>query len=168
MTLICHVLVDANVARSAAETSKHPTTVACLMVAKTLLSPQSRSGLAMTPALQAEWRKHASQFMTRWLVSMESRRRVKRMPDQPVRDLDAAIKTISDKGIRDAIQKDLHLSAAALYFGLPVVSRDETQKRYLTSLSSEYSLLAKLQWVNPETYDDCEAWLLSGCTIPVS
>jgi hypothetical protein len=158
-----HVLVDANIARSATDPANHPTTRRCLVVAKILLDRNSQSGLAMTPCLQEEWRKHATRYMTRWLASMESKGRIKRVRDEVVSDLRTAIKNVNSDGIKAAMMKDIHITSAALYFDFPVVSRDDNQKRYLAMVAAEYELIEKIHWVNPETDQDWEPWLKNGC-----
>jgi hypothetical protein len=159
-----HVLVDANVARSARDPARHPTSTACWRLAKLMASRDCETGALMTPALRAEWREHASPTMVGWLASMESRSRIRAERDRPVRDLRNAVSAIEDDGIRAAIEKDLHLSEAAVLHGAPVASQDDKQRRFLTELASSYRLAGKVQWFNPVSDADWDAWIAEGCT----
>lgn len=162
--LIAHIVVDASIARSASDPARHPVTVACLSFARVLEKKSCSTGAIMTPALQDEWRRHASRMMTSWLVSMEQRGRVRREKDRVVRDLRVAVKTISNEGIRVAIEKDLHLSEAAVLHGVPVASLDDRQRRFLKSLSEAYPTAGRIQWLNPATDSGWETWLEGGCS----
>lgn len=159
-----YILVDANIAKSAADPARHPTTIACLRLARALEARSCRTGAAMTPALQEEWKRHASRTMVAWLASMESRGRVRREADRRVNDLRAAVTDIKDGGVRAAIQKDIHLSEAAIYHGFPVASQDDRQRKFLAQLSTQYALAGQVQWINPVTDPDAwEDWLVEGC-----
>lgn len=119
----------------------------------------------MTPALQDEWKRHASRFMTSWLVSMEQRGRVRRERDKVVQDLRTAVDEQEDAGIREALRKDLHLSEAAVLHRIPVASLDDRQRRFLGQVAESYGAAGRIQWFNPHT-DDPEkwrAWIEAGC-----
>lgn len=158
-----HVLVDANIARSATDPARHPTSTACYELARTLLSRSSDSGIAMTPALKEEWRRHASPTMVSWLASMENRRRVRKEEDRRVRDLREAVSSVDDVGVRTALEKDIHISEAAILHGLPVASRDDRQRQFLSRISSHYPLAGRVQWFNPVVDADWEEWVRCGC-----
>ena len=158
-----HILVDANIARSARDPARHPTSAACWTLARLLYSKDCATGAVMTPTLRDEWRKHASPTMVGWLASMESRKRVRKEKDLPVRDLRAAVAEIEDPGVRGAVEKDLHLSEAALMHGVPVASQDDRQRSFLTSLGASYPLASSIQWFNPVTDADWEVWVRGGC-----
>jgi hypothetical protein len=158
-----HIVVDASVARSASDPARHPVTAACLKLARQLERKGCQTGAVMTPALQAEWKRHASRMMTSWLVSMEQRGRVRRERDRVVRDLRNATKGIGDPGIRNAIEKDLHLSEAAIIHGVPVASLDDRQRTFLRGLASAYAAAGRIQWVNPVSDAGWEPWLEGGC-----
>lgn len=106
--------------------------------------------------------------MTAWLVSMEQRGRVRREKDRRVADLRAAVEDVQDRGVRAALEKDLHLSEAAIIHRVPVVSLDDKQRRFLRHLSDSYAAAGKIQWVNPlsDDVDTWSAWLKSGCVDP--
>ncbi|MFC9919655.1 hypothetical protein [Agromyces binzhouensis] len=164
--LLSHIIVDASVARSVSDPAGNSTAIACLTLARMLESKGCQTGALMTPMLHEEWKKHAPRIMTSWLASMESRGRVRREPDRPVRDLRDAIAIVKDGGIRTALEKDLHLSEGAIINALPVASRDDKQRRYLADLEGAYERVGRIQWLNPETSSpqDWGPWIESGCT----
>lgn len=161
-----HIVIDASVARSVGDPALHPTAVACLRLVRLLERKECATGALMTPALHDEWRVHASRLMTSWLASMESRGRVRREPDRPVRDLRNAVAAVGDEGIRAALEKDIHLSESAILNGLPVASRDDRQKSFLRDLAHGYPAAGRIQWLNPVSDDreDWEPWIEAGCT----
>ena len=161
-----HIVVDASVARSASDPARHPTTVGCLALARALASKDCATGVFLSPQLQAEWKKHASRFMTSWLVSMEQRGRVRRERDRRVSDLRTAVAGVSDDGVRAALEKDLHLSEAAVLHGTPVASLDDRQRRFLSELAASYPAAGRIQWLNPVTCGASEwlAWIKGGCS----
>jgi hypothetical protein len=165
VTLSNHVIVDISVAKSVGDPARNPTAIACLRFVRELERKDGQTGTLMTPAVQAEWKKHASALMTSWLVSMDGRGRVRREDDRPVRDLRSAVSAVAEDGIRAALEKDIHMSEAAILHGVPVASRDNKQRRYLRELASEYPQAGRIQWVNPEEDDpdDWSTWVRSGC-----
>lgn len=159
-----HILVDANIARSAADPARHPVSRSCYALASLLRQKDCRTGLAMTPALLEEWRTHASRTMTAWLVEMEQRGRVRRKRDRRVQDLRVAVSHVSAVGVRDALAKDIHISEAAILNGYPVASRDDRQKGFLAELSRTYALAGRVQWMNPVSDLGWSEWVQSGCS----
>ncbi len=123
------------------------------------------TGVMMTPSLIREWRDHASPFMTRWLVALENRGRVRTEKDRQVSDLRKAIDDEPDPGIRSAMTKDLHLSEAAIWHGAPVASLDEKQRSFLRRVAATYPLAGRIQWVNPlnDSHEEWRLWLVRGC-----
>jgi hypothetical protein len=118
----------------------------------------------MTPELQAEWQRHATRFMTRWLAMMEQRCRVRRERDRRISDLrDAVSKFVQEAEKRRVILKDIHITEAAILLGFAVFSFDDKQRRVLLELSSNYQLVGSVQWFNPES-DAGESmnWLEGG------
>lgn len=160
-----HILVDANIARSATDPADNPTAEACREVARTLEHRECPVGIAMTPALLAEWRKHASRIMTRWLVVMESRGRISHKQDKRVGSIRRDVTRVSDVGIRVALEKDLHITEAAITNSWPVISRDARQKRYLKSLHDIGNTdVGRIHWADPITDVTWREWLMSGCS----
>jgi len=131
------------------------------------MSKKSTVGAAQTDELLAEWKKHASAYMTSWLREMTSRGRVRFLRDRALRDYRKAISALPDKGSQSAMLKDAHLVEAAIREGLAVISRDDKQKAHLVAISGTYTLASKVVWVHPE-HPDCIVWLNSGCSIPLA
>lgn len=161
-----HVIVDASVARSGADSSSSDVAIRSMALARAIAHRDCATGALMTPALQDEWRVHASRAMSAWLARMESLGRVRRERDRNVRDLRGAVEQVVDAGVRSALVKDLHLSEAAILHRVPVASLDERQRRYLSTLASDYPGVRRIQWFNPATDDVTTwvAWLSNGCT----
>jgi len=163
-----HILIDASVARSVSDPARHPTSVACLELVRLLERKDCSTGAAITPALQEEWKRHASRLMVSWLAAMELRGRVRRERDRNVSDLRAAVSAVRDDGIRSALEKDLHLSEAAMLHGLPVASHDNKQRRYLVDLVDSYGTVGRVQWFSPvsDRATEWAPWIEDGCVDP--
>lgn len=158
-----HVLIDANIARSATDPARHPVTVACLRLARLLESRDCDTGVALTSTLHDEWKLHASGMMSSWLTRMELRGRVRREKDRRVSDLRQAVDRETDPGVRAALLKDVHISEAAILHGIPVASRDDRQRGYLKLVSADYDLAGRVQWFNPISDEEWEGWVRGGC-----
>lgn len=159
-----HILVDANIAKSATEPATNSTAAACRNVARVLEKRDCPVGIAMTPVLLAEWRRHASKIMTRWLVVMETRGRVNHKPDKRVGSVRRDVAKVRDEGIKEALEKDMHLTEAAITYSWPVISRDHRQKRYLKLLhEGGNGDVGRIHWANPILDADWERWLMAGC-----
>lgn len=155
-----HVLLDACVARSVSETNSDLFRSTHSII---LLLKSGKTGVCMTPELQAEWQRHATRFMTRWLANMEQRCRVRRERDRRLTDLRESItKHVKQQEKRAVILKDVHITEAAIYLDVAVFSFDDTQRRVLAELHPHYSRLGALQWFNPERdAESSGAWLQS-------
>jgi hypothetical protein len=161
-----HVIVDASVATYVGDPPRHPGSAACLSLVRLLAGKGCATGAVMTPALQAEWRAHAPALMVSWLASMESRGRIRREQDKNVSDLRAAVANVADDGIRAAMEKDLHLSEAAILHRVPVASHDNRQRRYLAALVATYGTAGRIQWFSPISDDPDQwfPWIETGCS----
>lgn len=166
MTTTSHIVVDASVAMSVGELASDSVAAACRSLVNQLSSKECSTGILMTPAVRAEWKKHVSALMSSWLVSMVSRGRVREERDRVVRDLRDAVAAVKDSGVRVALQKDLHLSEAAIFYGAPIASRDDKQRKYLAIIGTTYLAASRIQWLNPVHHDQVlwMNWVTSGCT----
>lgn len=161
-----YVLIDANIARSASEPAKHPRSIASRRVAEVLQDLNCPTAVGFTPALDKEWRKHATSLMTRWLVAMENLHRINRKNDKAVASFRRAIKQLADPNIRLAIEKDMHLTEAAINNGWSVLSLDDKQRRHLRDLAlHHYAPVGSVAWVNPVTDQDWELWVATSCSM---
>ena len=101
------LVIDASVARAAGgDDSSADIAVACTSALREVMD----AGLsaAMSEPLFEEWGRHSSVFARKWLVQMFSRKRVHRpaiVPEEAA--LRRVLPTLSDAGIRRAIEKDL-------------------------------------------------------------
>lgn len=158
-----HVLVDACIARSVgAKRDTMPARDIRVVLDEIQNGPV---GLLMTPLLRQEWERHASPVMKRWLARMVSRRRVKTMRDRRVNDLRsaAARSAITDAEIV-AIEKDAHITEAAILSKSGVISLDDAQLRLLARVATLYPLVGHVQWFHPvRDCVDCATWVASGC-----
>ncbi|MFF2270030.1 hypothetical protein ACFVTZ_17340 [Cellulosimicrobium cellulans] len=166
MTTNSHVLVDANIARSCADPARHETSESCLRLIRLLEGKACGVGVALTPILEEEWRKHATRTFVSWWAAMESRKRIRRESDRRVGDYRRALEEVEDAGVADAMAKDAFLVEAAILHGFHVASQDERQRRYIAALSSEYALLSGVQWFNPVIDSEWEEWIAGGCEGP--
>ena len=158
-----YLIIDANVARSCTDPARHETSEACLRLTRVLQDRNSRVGVALTPALRAEWSKHASPMFTRWWASMESRQRIRTEDDRRVGDYRTHLSNIGDEGVRVAMEKDAHLVELSLLQHYPIASQDDTQRRYVSAVAARYPLAGKVQWFNPVTSAGWEEWVSTGC-----
>jgi len=158
------ILIDANVARSCADPARHETSEACLRLTHVLAERGCRLEVALTPALEDEWLRHASRAFISWWASMEARRRVRRERDRRLADYRRMIEAIPQAGIRALLEKDAHIVEMAALKHYPVISQDDAQARHVAKLAANYSLLGDIQWCNPVTSSAWEDWLRSGCT----
>ena len=122
------------------------------------------TGVAMSPDLKIEWELHASRFMSRWLANMTSRRRVRWIKDRRVSDFRrAALANAESPQEYEAIEKDAHITEAALLVGFGVISLDDRQRRLLRKMCEEYPLVGTIQWFNPTSEaEECLVWLQSA------
>jgi hypothetical protein len=104
--------------------------------------------------------------MASWLVTMENRGRLRRERDRNVADLRAAVATVADAGVRAALEKDLHLTEAAVLNRIPVASHDNKQRRYLVDLVTTYTTIGRIQWFSPikDPSDVWHPWVAGGCS----
>lgn len=161
-----YVLVDANIAKSASDPAVHPVAQTCREVARILGGKGCPIGMGMTPALAAEWRKHATRIMTRWLVMMETRGRVMHKPDKPVASLRRDVRKVADAGIKAALLKDIHITEAAIVNAWQVLSLDKRQRRHLNQLHQAGNLeVGRIHWVNPLQDEEWKDWIFSGCSV---
>lgn len=151
------VVVDASIARSAGVAgASDPVSSACRDVLLTLLGTPLT--LAMSTALDDEWRRHVSRFTRKWLVSMHARRRVRRLAPEPFLPLRQAWAVLPDGPRRRLLEKDAHLVDAAFAADRRVLSRDDEVRDELPQLAVRAEELGGLLWGNPVT-PGCVEWV---------
>lgn len=155
------IVLDASVAKSCSDPAYSDEAAKCFLYLDELRSREL--GLIVNEVLEAEWDKHGSRTFTKWRARMESRNRVKRVPEKRSADYRAAVADVYDEGIRVALEKDFHLVELALLGRHPVASRDDKQRRYVRDLIPEYEALGAIQWMNPVTDLEVDSWFERGC-----
>lgn len=162
MSVESYLVVDANIARSYNDPASDDQAYLCFLFLQALSARDSRHGVVLNEALEAEWLKHGSGKFLRWFAMMETRQKVLRSSHPKSADYRNAMAAVTDDGIREALLKDAHLVELALMGNYPVASRDDKQRRYVASLLGVYERLGRIQWFNPVT-ESWESWLAAGC-----
>lgn len=141
------LVVDASVARSAGET-EHPVSSCCREALLSIREICHR--LVMTEAIREEWRRHASRFTNKWLVSMYAKKKVRRCEGLQLSHVDDAYDALSDTE-QDGLRKDLCLIEAACQGDGVVVTRDDAIQGIWLKCHERFALPKSIQWINPLT-----------------
>jgi hypothetical protein len=153
------IVVDANVLRGAAAVDGGPPAGAeCRRALVAILEICHRA--VVSPALTAEYERHASNFGRRWWVAMAKRKKVVATPARETgRARGWRQDPVFSKSEREAIDKDLHLVLAARETNGVVLSADDAAR----SLFARLADLKALGWARM-TADDIDDWLLDGAS----
>jgi hypothetical protein len=157
------LVVDASVASSCNDPASSDEAANCFLFLQQISNKRNATGVVVNPELDREWALHASRTFTRWLATMETRKRVYHTEERRSRDYRSVVAGVVDDGIRAALEKDIHLVELALFGQYPVASRDDKQRRYVGDLIPEHEVLGAIQWINPVKEDDWPAWFSRGC-----
>jgi hypothetical protein len=168
------LVIDASVARSATS-SDNPTSNASREFLQAILDVCHK--IVLTPELHKEWDFNALQirspadrkrtrFLTDWMLAMARRKGGKILRPRIPRD-EALRNKINHLGLpeqsRQEISEDLHLIEAALASDSVVVSRDDSVRALLQSITSSCPEFSKVVWCNPvELGKDGLEWLHEG------
>ena len=116
-----------------------------------------------TPAIEAEWNNHASRHALRWMVEMESRRRLLDV-DEADTGLAGALGSLPVLAAeRKIMGKDCHLLEAALANDQRIISNDEAAYFHFFQASTVISQLRTIMWASPmRDADACADWLAAG------
>lgn len=156
-----HAIVDACVAMAIGDPTVEQMANARKLIDALATGPV---GVCMTDALVAEWDKHASKFMKKWLAKMVSKGRTRHERDTRLSDYRRVLKGVDPTMGKAAMLKDAHLVEAAILCRAGVLSLDDKQRRYLAGIVPLYPRVGRIQWFNPESdFSDCEAWLAAEC-----
>ncbi|NDJ76978.1 MAG: hypothetical protein GYB65_12050 [Chloroflexi bacterium] len=125
-------------------------------------------GMAMSPTIYDEWRKHWSRFASTWYTQMEKRKRIVRygyndnnLENEALRQ--EIVERARDDGDCDAMLKDVHLLEVALVAENIVTSRDKRVRRLFSHISTHYVDLQEVVWVDPtDPAENCIVWLRQG------
>ena len=137
------LVIDASVMQSAGETD-HPVSSACRKALLAVLEICHR--VATTERMRSEWEEHMSRFSRKWLRSMAAHRKSPQNLNPPQIRLDT---TGLSNGDCAAIEKDLHVIAAALSADRIVITRDEAIRVTLGKTHQGANLVKSIYWINP-------------------
>jgi hypothetical protein len=124
--------------------------------------------ICLSPELSEEWKRHQSRFARGWLTQMYARRKVVASEPPPCREILADIRSfraITQSDI-DAVEKDIHLIAAALAADQAVLSHDNQVAAIIRKVCGDTrtvtsKAIAHVLWINPiADRDPLRAWLL--------
>ena len=116
-----------------------------------------------TPAIEAEWNDHASRHALRWMVEMESRRRLLDVDKAETGLLGALGRLPVQVPERKIMLKDCHLLEAALASEQRIISNDEAAYFHFYQASGTISQLRLVMWASPmRDADACVDWLAAG------
>ena len=160
------LVIDADVARAAGE-SPDATGVskACRDFLQTVMEVCHHA--VWTPAVAAEWKRHASRFSLKWRRQMVARRKLDECDPRVVPGLEQRILSANPPGLNpELIRKDLHLVYAALETAAPVASHDRAVRRRLTVAVSKAPELRDLVWIDPgDANAQAIEWLNGGAPL---
>ena len=153
-------IVDADIMRAVSQNGKELATQ-CLDVLDTIL--QAGHEVIRTPAIEAEWDKHASDYALRWIVRMQSRRRLIDTASIAT-GLAGALANLPVPAAEQKIMlKDCHLLEAALASDQRIISKDEAAYYHFYHASVTISQLRTIMWASPvREADACAEWLAAG------
>ncbi|WBX80134.1 hypothetical protein PD280_21455 [Virgibacillus salarius] len=143
------IVVDACVARSASGT-EHPVSSSCRNFLAELTDKDSKCSLVMTSEIKEEWKRHASRFSRKLLVSLISRGKVKNLSvsNNKIRKL---IENCKEINRIDPMRKDVHLIEAAIATDNTIFSTDDRARNHFEFLSCDSVEMQFIYWVNPVT-----------------
>ena len=164
------LVIDADVALSAGGIhSIHPTCSQCRALLRAVLKICHR--VVMTEPIRREWRRHASRFSKRWLVSMTKRDKVvePKGPCEYPRLRRRLASLVPKPAGLAAMQKDLHLVEAAIATDRVVISCDDKARGAFRRTAADIGALRSVAWVNPtETPGKVLKWLDKGAKVTKS
>lgn len=158
------LVIDASVIRAAGgEDAVFPTATKCRDFLKGVLDICHQ--VVFTQAVAEEWKRHQSRFARQWRISMEARKKIRRITVAQSAVLRGKIKSAlaPHPEIVEIIMDDFHLIEAAFSADRCVISLDDRTRRHLDRLVSRVRELRQIIWVNPALDEDQPlAWLESG------
>ncbi|GAB4211206.1 MAG: hypothetical protein OHK0013_32680 [Sandaracinaceae bacterium] len=156
------LVVDANVLRSASNTDEaRPPGSDCRAVLEAIYRICHRA--VVSPALRAEYERHASKYGVRWLEAMASKGKLE---DGEARTTSRArgwmqSAALSSEREREELRKDLHLVLAALETDHVVVSSETKVRGLLERVLGDADPALGWALVGPTTV----AWLEAGAPL---
>jgi predicted nucleic acid-binding protein len=155
------LVIDASVLHAAsADGSSHPIGSRCRDTL--ILIREGRHAVAVTDEIIEEWNLHSSKFARAWRIAMNARRKTVPVRSSDCTDVLTVVrrsKQLSEQEV-NAVEKDMHLVAAARSASRSILSLDEITRAILRKLGSETRALDDFMWANPVSeFDLLRAWL---------
>lgn len=156
------LVVDANIARSAGDTTSAPHSTHCREVLLAIFS--KGYFLVMTEKMEAEWVKHQSNFSLLWRANMAKKNRIFFVSASEFQALHRLITNLAPRVINQkAVLKDFHVFASALASDRLIISDDLALRKHLVKLTGHHPPVGKLIWGSPlEEQDQCAVWVSAG------
>lgn len=155
------LILDADIMRSASG-NENDLAIRCRDVLEAIQAAGHE--VMRSPAIEAEWDKHASGFALGWITRMQSRRRLKEEEEEAETGLAGALAHLAVSAAEQKIMlKDCHLLEAAVASGQRIISKDEAAYFHFYHASSTISQLRTIMWASPmRPADACANWLAAG------
>jgi len=167
-------VVDADVLRASGK-GERPPAPECLQTLNTILRVCHR--VAISPAIQKQWKEHASQAARRWWRQMLVRKKVVPVadaeverciaPDGAAAGLQRSIDRHFGEGDeRTEVLGDVLLVTAALAAQAAILSNDRKARRRFRTVARTCRALRTVEWsIPPEAADDVVPWLERGAPV---
>jgi hypothetical protein len=142
------LVIDASIAHSAGESSANPIAKSCRDVLACVLSVSHR--IVTTADILSEWDEHQSGYFRTWRVKMRNLRKIDNFEITKNVAIRVRIRDVTpDKGIVQAMLKDLRLIEAALASDHTIISLDEKVRSHFANAAILVDDLKSIVWVNP-------------------
>lgn len=140
-----HVVIDADIARSAGET-EHPVSRNSRNVLQAVLI--SDLFIALCPTMKQEWRKHSSKYTIQWLAMMAAKKRYVTISPPQVIQAEINRAAISEAQ-KEVAEKDAHIVNAALLTDKFIASNDKTARDVFRLVAGDAPVMSGLAWAVP-------------------
>ena len=156
------LVVDASVAIQASDTALNERSRACHAFLETMRHVGHR--VVMSREIQDEWQARPNKYSTKWLAEMIKKNRYVFIRTIGFISLEATInEVISEETIRNLVQEDRHLLAAALASDRRVASSDKRVRDHLKTYIKYLGDVGSICWVNPTIeQENAKEWLSNG------
>ena len=154
------LVVDATVIRAAGDSTEYPISTTCRDILKDILDICHRC--AINKQLRTEWLDHASRYARLWLVQMNSRGKIRYLPESDPRDFSNRILDALPSQQKKVAYKDLHLIIAAHLAEKIVISQDKRARGAFAACCHAVAELAVIQWLDPAADGERIRMWLSG------
>lgn len=158
------LVVDTDIARSSGgEEATFPKSKHCRDFLKAIVL-RTEHQVVLSPDIDAEWKKHRSRFFRLWLVEMNGRKRMCRIPDCRDEVLRRRVGRLPvGEPERQIMLHDCHLVEAACATDRTVISTDDRVRGHFTRACEQIHEIREIVWVDPDRHlEDAVEWLTGG------